>query len=252
MSSLYQTLFITLAVIFAYIWFNIPILADYSLQAFAFSILLYIILKRLNQTNVWNILPNTAVDEMSLITFSFLILVASTGAVTSIFFPLNYVLIFFLAMTCTAPTAIITTLELSIFYYALSPNLLPYNISMIVSLPVILIFFLFAKRQYEDLQKSKQVIAMENEQIINYQQFVEEQNKRIFGLENQNQQLTKTVKLPQIEQLVIFLEQDLRPKITQLQKLSKFRQNKMIIQSQLTLMGLEIEKLLKKFKKEDI
>ncbi|MGD9128874.1 MAG: hypothetical protein PVJ09_00040 [Candidatus Woesebacteria bacterium] len=182
MPALLQTLFISLAVVLAYIWLKIPWLAHYSLQAVALFILLYFVLKKLNKAKIW-LLASTAVDELSLVTLALLILIGSTGQTDSFFFPLIYIYLFFLIFTTSVSTAIIINLELMLFYYALAQENSLALFSQLLSLPLILVFFLYAKNRYLQVEKDKKIIALEEKTIQKYQEYVKEQQEEIEDLE---------------------------------------------------------------------
>lgn len=169
MSKAGQILLLTLAVFLAYLWLSIPVLAPYSLQAFAGCILAYFILKKFNDAKFW-ILPNTTADEMTLALFAILLLVGATGLTSSWFFPLIYLYLFFLSLSLDTFVAISVSLQLILFFYAQIGHNLPSSLSQaeithLISLPLILIFFLFAKHQYQEAQKHKTLVKIESEQL---------------------------------------------------------------------------------------
>lgn len=235
-SNIWQIFFVSLAIFCVYIWLSISSLEKYALQAFAVGIVLYFILKKLNKAKLW-LLPSSTIDEIVVVTLSFLLLIGATGNLNSIFFPLIYVYLFFLTLSCHQLPAIIVTTELLLFHYALNGTFTANHISKLLSLPLILIFFLFAKKQYDDAQKEKQLVELGNQQIEYYQKFINTQGQAL-------EELRKKDKVTM--DCNSFLGEYLKPTIHQLQKLSKLEKNKMILQRQLTLIGFEIEKFLKR------
>jgi hypothetical protein len=162
----HSTLLIT-TIIFAYIWLNTPVLTNYALQAFALSSLGFILIKRLNKAKIWHILPENHSYEMIFITFSTLLLVGATGNTESIFYPLTYIHLFFLVMSSREQTAISVTTATIIFHYAMEPVIASSTIATIATLPLMLLFFLFAKKQYDDAQVSHSIIKKEEKEIEN-------------------------------------------------------------------------------------
>ncbi len=232
-SSLAQILALSAALITAYIWLNVPTLEQYSLQVFALCILLYFILKKLNDAAVWEILPTTAVDEMVLVTFAFLILIGGTNGTESIFFPLIFIYLFFLSMTMKLPTAIALSLEVLLFFYALSPSPIPSPI--LINIPVVMTFFLFAKHQYEQAKEKQAIIEIESNELTSYQIYLQQKDHE---LDQANDKIWGWV-----EFLNSFVFSFLQPKIDNLIEMVDYPQNRQAVKGQLTLIRLELEKL---------
>lgn len=216
MSALAQTIALSGAIIVAYLWLSIPALEQYSLQVFALCILLYFILKKINDAHIWELLPTTAVDEMVLTTFAFLILVGGTNGTQSVFFPLMFVYLFFVSMTLRQFAAITITLEVILFFYALAPGSAlitnpNINWSHLISLPVVMTFYLFAKYQYEQARANQTLVEIENNEIHSYQIFLQEKENEVQALKADNHQTAST--------FVSFLQHYLQPKLEQLQNM---------------------------------
>jgi hypothetical protein len=235
LSSLAQTLALSASVIVAYFWLSLPVLAQYSLQAFALCILLYFILKRANQAKIWQILPTTAVDEMVLVTFAFFILVGATDGTTSIFFPLMFVYLFFVSMTMNLMTSIIMTLETTLFFYALNPHLQQLNLSHLISLPVVMTFFLFAKYQYEQAKRNQNLVEIERNEINSYQIFLQHKESELNSLRQNSSQTS--------QYFVSFIQNYLQPKLDQISNMLDFSQNRQTIKGQLSLIKVQLEKI---------
>ncbi len=233
--SLAQILALSASVIVAYLWLSIPALAPYSLQAFAGCILLYFILKRANQAQIWQILPTTAVDEMVLVTFAFMILVGATDGTTSIFFPLMFVYLFFVSMTMNLTTSIVMTLETSLFFYALNPHLQQLNLSHLISLPVVMTFFLFAKYQYEQAKRNQNLVEIEKNEIHSYQIFLQHKESELANIKQNSNQTS--------QYFVSFIEHYLQPKLDQISNMLDFSQNRQTIKGQLSLIKIQLEKI---------
>lgn len=219
MSALIHTLIIALAIGAAFIWLQIPFLLPYSGQAFAIASLIYFIVKRLSRAKVWHIVPRHASSEVTVVTFAILILVGSTGNLDSWFYPLVYLLLFFLVLACEVSTALLITALLVLFHFALTPAFTFDHLPGLLTLPLLLLCFLFAKEQY-DRAKQDQLQLETNTELI-----------REFELDDQTWHL--------------FATNFLQPKLGLLQQLTHQPQsNQQVIQGQLTLIAVELEKML--------
>ncbi|MBD3279481.1 MAG: hypothetical protein GF390_02090 [Candidatus Pacebacteria bacterium] len=165
MSKIWHSLILSLAVISAYFWLAIPTLKNYSLQAFMVVVLIYLLLKRVQKAKLWHLVPNFASAEMALATFAFLLIIGATGNTDSIFFFLTYLHLFFLVLTAKSFTAIVISMEIILFHYALSTNVSSVTISHLLSIPVMLLIFLFAKEQHEEVLKDRLIIEEEEKEI---------------------------------------------------------------------------------------
>ncbi len=219
-SELASPVTITSAVIGAYLWLHTPALQQYSLQAFAACTLLSLILKRFKRAKIYHLLPGNNSAEIGLLTFAFLLLIGATGNTTSPFFSLGYVHLFFIVMTSGATTAILATTAVLCFHIGLSPVLSPEVINNLITLPLLLLFFLFAKRQYDEARADRHII---------------EQDAAAYEkLQNQEQSLE------------VFLQQFLQPKLLLLEELAKDNTQLSTLKSQLSLLQSEITKLLER------
>lgn len=175
MPARYHAAALLLSITLAYFWLQIPFLSQYSLQMFALLVVMFLITKRFKKAKLWHILPDMASIETILITFSFLLLIGATGDTSSWFFPLAYINLFFLVMASETPTAIVATLAMMLFFYALSPELKVGTIQVLIALPIMLAIFLFARKEYDEahlakLAKVKESLSQETEsEVPNYQ-----------------------------------------------------------------------------------
>lgn len=160
-----QTILILMAVLGAYIWLLTPFLKLYSLQAFAFSLLAYFVVKFLQKKQPWKILPGYLSIEILLASFAFLLLIGATGNTRSLFFSLSYVHLFFLTFTTDKQTAIIGTLAITLFHFALSQVFDTEHVVQLLTLPLMTLFFLFAKAQYDELVRDQVTISSQREMI---------------------------------------------------------------------------------------
>ncbi len=235
-----QIFALSASVIIAYIWLSIPFFKQYALQAFAGCILFYFILKKLNDAKIWEILPATAIDEMTLTIFAFLIAIGATGGTTSLIYPLVFVLLFFISMTTSFATAITISLELILFFYALSPNPELINIPNLFSIPLVMTFFLFAKYQYLQAKQNQTLVEIENNTIHHYQISLEDKDSELTHTK-QNSRLASSL-------TINFIKKFLQPKLNSMQQMLNFQDNKQAIKGQLTIINIQLEKLLQQLK----
>lgn len=155
MPARYHTLALLLSIALAYLWLQVPVLRNYSFQIFALFVAGFFFVKRFKKAKLWHILPDVASFEITLITFSFLLLIGATGNTQSYFFPLGYIHLFFLVMASEAPTAIVATITIMLFHYSIEPSLSLPTVQGIITLPIMLSIFLFAKKQYDEAHLNK-------------------------------------------------------------------------------------------------
>jgi hypothetical protein len=219
MSALSHTLAIMLSLGLAYLWLHIPALNNYSLQAFAIGMVAYLIIKKLTKAKVWHLGPSSASLEMPVITFSFLLLIGATGNFNSVFFPLSYIHLFFLVMSAQMSTSLIITSLIMLFHWGMTPDLNQLAISNLVSLPLLMIFFLFTKQQYTQVATDQKIFHSEKALI--------DQINAIDSSINS------------------FFENFLKAKLDYLQELTEHPQeNQATLQGQLTLLKIEVEKII--------
>lgn len=231
-----QSLALSVSIIIAYLWLSFPSLAQYSLQAFGACFVLYFILKKLNEAAVWEILPTTAVDEMVLVTFAFLILIGATGGISSIFFPLVFVYLFFVSMTMERWASITTTLLTLLFFYALNPSVnSKADFSNLISIPLIMVFFLFAKYQYEQAKEKQTLVEIEHNEVHSYKIYLDQKEDELNHAENTTWDWLKYFDG--------FLFGFLQPKLDQTIQMMQFPQNQDAVKGQLMLIRVELEKL---------
>ena len=224
MSALPQTILLSISLILAYIWIQTPFLSPFSLQAFALSILLYFISKKVSKSKTWHITPARASWQMVLATFAFSLLIGATGNTNSLFFSLTFVHLFFLVMATHYSTSLVVTAGIVLFHYALAPQLITTNWPILITIPVVLIFFLFGKYQNEEVVKEKNIASQSEETLLASRQ--EEQ------------------------WLLDFISQFLVAKISQVKELHKYPDtNHDAVAGQLTLIEIEVENLLQRFRK---
>lgn len=226
MSEIKHTILLLVAILLAYFWLITPQLNSYSLQAFSVATLLFFILKRMTKAKIWHILPKNHSYEMFLVSFALIILVGSTGNTHSLFYPFSYIHLFFLVMTCGEKTAITSTMAILLVHYALSPVVSVEELTTLATIPLMLIFFLFAKKQYDE--------------VISNQKIIEKEQDTIISLTNSEHSLEG------------FISEFLKPKLQVLQALleenteKETPMNTQVLKSQIDLLETESEKILKK------
>ena len=225
LSTAFHTLFMTLGIGFIYWWLHVPSLQLYSLQAFALIGLLYFLVKGISKTKACHILPAFMSIETVLATMAFLLLIGATGNTTSWFYPLTYIHLFFIIFSSHVGTSIAITMLIMLFHYGLTPDLAQHDLISLLTLPIIMAFFIFAKLQHEEVVADKLIIREEETEL-------QKLESTEFQLEN-------------------FLTNFLQPKVNQLEKLLQHPQNSRPIQEQIQLIKLEIEKLLSRINSTD-
>ena len=221
LTSLIHNIILIMAVIFAYIWVSDPYLSQYSTQIFALSAIGYFIIKHLKKVKKWSVFSKNYSYETGLMTFATLILTASTGNTESIFYALSYINIFLLTMTSKTKTAITTTMAIIIFQYAVSPTTEIHSLASIMTIPIMLLFFLFTKKQYEDGRIDRFIIKKDEAEIEN--------------LSNQEQTLES------------FITTFLEPKLESLEGI--IFENNEVAKNQISLMISESKKILEKIRR---
>jgi len=234
MSRAAQVILLTLATFLSFAWLNIPELAPYSLQAFAACILAYFFLKKLNKSKLFPVLPKTTADELTLTLFAILLLVGATGLTSSLFFPLIYLYLFFLSISLDAFTAIAISLELILFFYAQIETFTNPEIAHLISLPLLQIFFLFARHQYQEAKKHKQLVEIESQELVSFQDAL------------QYEDLWQGY-------LINFISQFLKPRLEILRKttITLNPTANQALNNQLNQIQLEIEKLIRYVKQKN-
>jgi hypothetical protein len=200
MSAHYHTFVLACTIGLVYWWLHTPALDYYSLQAFAVSVILYFVIKRFGRGKLWHIAPTYMSVEMAIATFSFLLLIGTTGNLGSPLYSLSYIHLFFLVLATHPTTSLITTLLLMLFHYAGDPSPTLMQTTELLSLPILWALFFFTKHQYQTVEQDKRIIQQEEATIDD---LTETESK----LETFMQQFV-VPKLEQIHQLAIFAGQN--------------------------------------------
>lgn len=221
MSAVKHTLILLVAAIAAFVWLHVPLIEPYSLQAFVVAMIAYFVVKHVKKTSLWHFAPQSMSAELILLTFAVLLLIGFTGGTSSLLFALSYIYLFLLVFAVEATTSIAVTMILVLYYYALTLNPTAQDYVNLITLPVMTFFFLFAKAQYEQANQER-VQALTGKQKLADSRYTR-------------------------HQLQVFLEEFLKPKLEYLSTLLTHpTQNQKAIQGQLTLLQVEIEKMVRR------
>lgn len=182
MKTAHHSLILSLAIGLVYVWLKLPFLAHYSLQLFALVVVLYFVIKKLHKATIRQLLPAQASIEMAVITIAFLLLIGATGNIHSVLFALSFVHLFLLALKTDLVTACIVTIEIVLFHFALTPNATLAEFSFLISLPVVMVFFLFAKQQYYKSFSQQQKLAVQQAQLTQSQLIDQKLERFMQGL----------------------------------------------------------------------
>lgn len=144
----YHTLLLSLMVGWAFIWLKTPSLSPYALQLFGSSVLSYFIIKKINKADFWQLLPSPVSLEMAAATLAFLLVIGATGNLHSPLFALTFIHLFFLALSTHTITALIITVEIMLFHYGLAQDITSLEISSLLSIAIVMGFFLLVKDQF--------------------------------------------------------------------------------------------------------
>ncbi len=171
MSTIKHTILLTMSVLAAYLYLQVPFLKHYSLQVFAFCTALYLILQKRQRGRFYLILPDSASANLALINFAFLLLVGASGSLASPFFAITFVELFFIALAAPAQTSLLLALEIMVFHFSLSIAnstnfvLSTAELSNLIALPIVTVFYLFAKSQYEKAYSNRLLVDAQNREL---------------------------------------------------------------------------------------
>lgn len=229
MSIIKQAIVMTLTVVFAYVFLQTPELAQYSLQFFALLCLLYWFLQKKQSKHFFYLFNEQASINVLALNLAFLILIGNTQGLASPLFSLSFVQLFFLSLALENRLAILLALELLLFYLGLALNRygleLSSSITMtelnnLLAIPLVMIFYLFGKVQYQRLHYKSLLLDSEKQEKLKAQ--ADDQAVANFI----NNLLDK--RLPMLEYLLTFPEK-----------------NMVTIQAEIQLLKEDLQKLLK-------
>ncbi len=167
MPAIKHAVLLTMSVLGAYLYLQVPVLRQYSLQAFALISCFYLLLQKRQRGRIYLILPENSSANLALINFAFLLLTGASGSLTSPFFAITFIGLFFLALAAPNAVALLISLEIMVFHFSLSIAvsnnfiLSTGAISNLLALPVVMIFYLFAKDQYQKAYRNSLLVDAE-------------------------------------------------------------------------------------------
>lgn len=206
MSAVKHAILLTMSVLGAYLYLQVPFLRQYSLQAFALISVFYLIIQRQQRGKIYLILPENSSANLALINFAFLLLTGASGSLASPFFAITFVELFFLALTAPTRTSLLIALEIMVFHFSLSIAVSPnFSLSMaemsnLVALPVVMIFYIFAKEQYQRAYRNSLIVDAEIRELNKAQSDDQAVAEFISSLLNK--------RLPMLEFLLSFPEKN--------------------------------------------
>lgn len=171
MSAIKHAVWLTMSAVCAYLYLQVPILKYYSLQVFAAVTVLYLILQKRQKGKIYLILPDNSSFNLALINFAFLLLIGFSGSLASPFFAITFIELFFIALTAEARVAILMVLEIMVFHFsvsiAASQNLVlsTAELSNLIALPLVTIFYLFGRSQYEKAYHNALLVDAEAKEL---------------------------------------------------------------------------------------
>lgn len=172
MNNSKQAVLLTMSVLTAYLYLQVPFLRFYSLQAFALVSFIYLILQKRQRGSFSLILPENFSFNIILLNFAFLLLTGTSGSLSSPFFALTFIQLFFLALSLPVKVALLTALEIAVFHISLSIasssnfSLETMAWSNLFALPLVMIFYLFAKAQYEKAYQNSLLLSAETRELM--------------------------------------------------------------------------------------
>ena len=206
MSTIKHAILLTMSVLAAYLYLQVPFLKHYSLQVFAFISALYLILQKKQKGRFYLILPENASANLALINFAFLLLTGASGSLASPFFALTFIQLFFIALAAPVKTSLLLVLEIMVFHFSLSIAsstnfvLAISELSNLIALPIVMIFYLFAKNQYEKAYQSNLLIDAQTHELNRAQRDDQAVTEFVSSLINR--------RLPMLEFLLSFPEKN--------------------------------------------
>lgn len=157
-STWQQSFFLTLTVLGVFLWTQFG-LQTLDLQLLALLVLGFFLTKKYSKGKTWRILPTIASIEMVFLTGALLLLVATTGNLQSPIFAVTYIHLFLLVFTTQPIAAIITSCAIALFHYLSAGTITAPELNTLATIPLGLIFFLFAREQYHELLLEKEHAA---------------------------------------------------------------------------------------------
>ena len=184
LSPLTHGLVLVTAVVLAYLFEKIPGINNFALQAVAVALLAFFLIKYLgHKTTRLTLIPRYATLELAIITFGLLLCIGATGNLASPIFFLAYLHLFIIVLSTYPESAIVTGMAVVWYHYALSPQTAMSDISSLLSLPVMLAIFLYAKSEHEKSVRENTLRSMEEQRVNQLQNTIQAQAEKIESLD---------------------------------------------------------------------
>jgi signal transduction histidine kinase len=173
MPAIKQAIVMSLTVVFAYVFLQTPELSGYSLQFFALLCIFYWFLQKKQGKQLFYLFKDQGSSNILILNLAFLILIGNTQGLASAFFALTFIQLFFVALALENRLAILLSIELILFYLGLALNryglILSNSMSMtelsnLMAIPVVTIFYLFGKVQYQRLHYHSLLLDSEKQE----------------------------------------------------------------------------------------
>ncbi len=167
-----QAILLTMSVLAAYLYLQVPFLHYYSLQTFALVSVIYLLLQKRQRGRFSLILPEGATFNLALLNFAFLLLTGASGSLASSFFAITFIQLFFLALNLPTRAALLIALEVIVFHFSVSIAarsdfvLTVAEWSNLAALPVVMLFYVFAKLQYEKAYQNSLLLGAETRELL--------------------------------------------------------------------------------------
>ena len=226
-----------LPVVLASLILACPVTAPYALQFLAVSVIGFIAVNRLARKHhklSWRVdeAGITLNVETCLLGFGLLLMIGSTGGLHSWLLSFYYLYFLFVALVTPVAGAGVALVATVAFCYFFTPEFGNSDYGTLLSLifygPVALYFqTIYTKRIREQVD-----LQVEREKVAYYNLYAEAQQEKLLVAQATNSDVV-AVKRGE-KSLSSFVRDDLIPQIDELQKLSRFRENQMIISNTLT------------------
>lgn len=171
MPAIKHSILLTMSVLAAYLFLQLPGLKTYAPQLFALIAVIYLVLQRRANAGHWLLLPQSASPNLALINLAFLLLVGGSGALASPFYALTFIQLFFLVMAAEQKTALLVALEIMVFHLSLTvAGMQGFALgitawSNLVVIPLVTLFYLFGKVQFQKAHYRSLLVDAEAQEL---------------------------------------------------------------------------------------
>jgi hypothetical protein len=161
MSTTAQSISLVVAVALSYVWASMPELQPYSVQLVAILFLAYFVIRHVTEggLKLSKIMPASLGYEMAILSSALLILITYTGGLASSFLPLLYFLMFLGVFVLDYSSLTLLILLIPTYLWITAGHVLEaHELGVIVSFFVMLPLLLFAKLQYQEAKVQKKTV----------------------------------------------------------------------------------------------